>query len=524
MRTRRSALLLLSGMLAVLACGAGDGPFVDSCALEGNIRVLANETNPFSALARVTVDSDIEVRVEYGVGEAFDRSTPTATLSAGQMTEFLVLGLRPDTQYDIRAVAIDGERSWTSSTQTFQTSPLPEGWPECTVTAPDPTLFDDNEVICSNHRLVDETPIYACVDRDGVPVWWLRHPDGERMQQITALPDGSFAAVGDSDSFVAFFDRYGEMTGEYIDLWFEGRTRFFHDWVDMHEVVELTEGPWAGAVAFTTATVDIVDGEERGGSGLIVFDRHTEEVVWDWHIHGEMGDGVSIDPDMIDYDRYGIHDEGGARYWNHGNALLHGIDDGGEFFWMSLRAQDWVIKIDVETDQVLWRLGYGGDFELVDDLDAADPEPLDPRRWFYQQHAPEWQAHDGDRARFLIYDNGVTRPDADGDPDSTDQYSRIVELEIDEDSRRATVHFEYGSPDEDDPAHFYSKQLGDADMLPGASSLMFDEGLGNPWIAEITYPGGQETWRYHCPDMPRFYRLNYFPSLYDTTWWYDIER
>ncbi|MDP7113077.1 MAG: hypothetical protein QGH45_13985, partial [Myxococcota bacterium] len=258
MRTRRSALLL-PGMLAVLACGAGDGPFVDSCALEGNIRVLANETNPFSALARVTVDSEIEVTVEYGVGEAFDRSTPPLVLSPGVMTEFFVMGLRPDTQYSIRAVADDDKQSWISTTQDFQTEPLPEGWPVCTVTAPDPSLFDVDEVICSNHRLVDETPIYLCVDREGVPVWWLRHPDGERMQQVTVLADGSYAAVGDSDSFVAFFDRYGAMTGEFIDLWFEGRTRFFHDWVDMHEVIELTEGPWAGAVAFTTATVDIVD-------------------------------------------------------------------------------------------------------------------------------------------------------------------------------------------------------------------------------------------------------------------------
>lgn len=521
---RRSLLLLLAILFTALSCSTGEGPFVDTCALEGNIQVLENPTNPFSAVARVTVDCEVEVVVEYGIGEAFDRATPAQTLAPNEPGDFLVLGLHADSQYAIRAVAGEGDETWTSSVQEFQTQPLPEGWPVCTVTADPSAEFGPEEVVCSNHRLSDETPIYVCVDREGTPVWWLRHPDGERMQQVTALADGSFAAVGDSDSFVAFFDRHGEMTGEYIDLWFEDKTRFFHDWVDMHEVFEIVEGPWLGAVAFTTATVDMVDGEERGGTGLIVFDPRTEEVVWDWHIHGELGDGESIDPAMIDYDRYGIHDEGSARYWNHGNALLHGIDDGGEFFWMSLRAQDWLIKIDVETDEVLWRLGYGGDFELVDDLDAEDPTPLDPRRWFYQQHAPEWQAHDGNRTRFLIYDNGVTRPDEDGNPDSSNQYSRIVELEIDEETRLATVLFEYGNEDSESPEHFYSKQLGDADMLPGAQSLMFDEGLGDPWIAEITYPGGQETWRYHCPDMPRFYRLNYFPSLYETTWWYGVDR
>ena len=520
----RDSILYFVAALLVLATTVGcSGAAVDlSCSAFSPLVVEANPANLHSALVRVGVSDGRSVLVEYGEAGQFDRRTPEQAPTTGEGDGLLVLGLLADAEYTMRVVTGDG--ACTSEAVDFRTEPLPDGWPACTVTAAAGAVFDDDEGVCSHGRIGDDDPYWFCVDRAGRPVWVMRHPDGEGLQLVQTLSDGSHAALGASGSFLALFDRSGWFTRQYSPLWFEGRTRFVHDWIDVHDVIEVTEGPWAGAVAFLTATIDVVDSGERNGIGLIVFDRQGEDVLWDWSIHGELGDGVPIDP-IMDYDRYGLFEEGGARHWNHGNALLHGVDgQGRQYFWISLRAQDWIVRVEVETDAISWRLGHEGDFEWVNDLDGEDPVSLEPRQWMFQQHSPEWQQRQGERTRFLVYDNGVARPGPDGVADQEDPHSRILEIEIDEASRRATLLFEYGTADPESDQYFYSAELGDADMLPGGSAVLFNEGLGDPWAAEISYPGGEETWRLHCPELPRFYRMDYFPSLYETTWWYEVER
>ncbi len=508
-------------LAALLLAAVGCEPVQPEGPFEAVVAVEANPDNPFSAIVRATFGQPVQYCAEYGRDGAFDLRTPFGDAAADEEVRALVLGLPADTTFEIRAVARSGDTEWTGEAFTFTTDPLPENWPVCEVTSTeDLDSFDPHEVFCSNSALQDESPMILCVNRRGEPVWSLVHPDGVMLQEFQVLPDGTFAGTGHSKSELSFFDEAGALTAKYPPIWFEGKTRFVHTWVNEHDVIAITEGPWTGAVMFITTTTDVIEGEERLGIGVIVFDPATEVVLWDWHIHGELGDDVPIDPNL-DYDRFGLHKPAGDIYWNHGNAILHGVDaDGAQYIWVSLRAQDWILRIDVETDQIDWRFGYGGDFALVDDLDAAEPVELDPRRWAFQQHAPEWLQRQGSRTRFLVYDNGVRRPDENGDPDSSEQYGRVVEFEIDEETLLATVRFEYGSADEEDPSHWYCHQLGDADMLPDGDAFLFPKGY-TPFMAEILYPEGVERWRYSCPDVPRFYRVEYFPSLYEMTWWYD---
>jgi len=511
--TRFEPMLPLLLTLTAAVCGCEpeqpQGPF------GAVVTVEDNPDNPFAAVVRATFGQQVEFCAEYGRDSAFDHRTPFVIAQPDEETRRLVLGLLADTEYEIRAVARSGEAEWTSATSSFRTEPLPENWPVCEVTSTeDLESFDPDEVFCSNSALQDESPMILCVNRRGEPVWSLVHPDGVMLQEFQVLPDGSFAGTGHSRSELAFFDEAGALTDRYPPLWFEGKTRFVHTWVNEHDVIAITEGPWSGAVMFMTTTLDVVQGEERLGIGMIAFDPATEVVLWDWLIHGMLGDDVPIDP-SLSYDRFGLHNTSGDIYWNHGNAVLHGVDDdGGQYVWLSLRAQDWILRVDVESDQVDWRFGYEGDFVLVDDLDASEPVEQDPRLWSFQQHAPEWISREGLRTRFLVYDNGVKRPDEDGNPDSSQQYSRIVEFEIDEETMLATIHFEYGSPDEDAPEHFYNHQLGDADMQPNGDAITFQKGYV-PFMAEVLYPQGTERWRYSCPDVPRFYRVEYFPSPRD---------
>lgn len=68
---------------------------------------------------------------------------------------------------------------------------------------------------------------------------------------------------------------------------------------------------------------------------------------------------------------------------------------------MSLRHQDWLIKIDYNngtgTGNILWRMGVGGDFTAV----SSDPYPF-----FSHQHDAEW---DFNGPYMTVFDNGNTR-------------------------------------------------------------------------------------------------------------------
>ena len=488
----------------------------------------ANEHNPFSAVVVVWPERDVSVRVEAGESGEYDLVTKTAEIAGGAQGEILLLGLEADRTFDIRIVADADGADWTSEPTSWSTEPLPSGFPEVeTRSVVDPATLDPREAICTNGRRhgiddPDGIPLYYCFDRDGSPIWSLEHPDEDNLLAVRALSDGGFAAVADSSSLLALFDERCERTAEYSPLWFEGRTRFLHVWIDMHDVIELREGPWQGALAFLTGTGDTVADDFMHGYGLIVFDPRTEEVLWDWTSHGELGDGVPIDP-KLDYERWSpLEDDQGD--WLHANSLVHGLDpDGGQFLWMSLRHQDWIIKIDVETDEVVWRLGAEGDFELVDDLDADAQQVLSPELWMYHQHSPEIESQEGNRTRFLVFDNGNVRQGADGEWDlEADLYSRIVGFELDEAQMQAAPTFTFGSSDTDDPDHFFTAGRGDVDLLPAGDRLQYVVGwIDTPYIAEVTYPGGEAVWWASMPDGNELYRVNYFPSLYETTWWYD---
>jgi arylsulfate sulfotransferase len=88
-----------------------------------------------------------------------------------------------------------------------------------------------------------------------------------------------------------------------------------------------------------------------------------------------------------------------ANDWLHANSLNYLADSGN--ILMSIRHQDWVIKIDYAngkgTGNVLWKLGVAGDFAIQ----SNDPYP-----WFSHQHDAQLDPATG---TFIAFDNGNTR-------------------------------------------------------------------------------------------------------------------
>jgi arylsulfate sulfotransferase len=86
--------------------------------------------------------------------------------------------------------------------------------------------------------------------------------------------------------------------------------------------------------------------------------------------------------------------------WIHANSVQLLPDNN---LLLSLRSQNWVIKIDYEggtgTGTILWRLGLDGDFTMTN---TTDPYP-----WFSGQHDAGFE--DTAMQLFDVFDNGATR-------------------------------------------------------------------------------------------------------------------
>lgn len=125
-----------------------------------------------------------------------------------------------------------------------------------------------------------------------------------------------------------------------------------------------------------------------------------------------------------------------ANDWTHGNSLYY-ISSSGDFLF-SLRAQDWVIKIDYNngagTGNVLWRLGQGGDFTFNNIYN-------DPWPWFSYQHDAGYENNGA--GPLTIFDNGNARLAAPpiglgSNCGPNDCFSRGMALTIDETLMQAT--------------------------------------------------------------------------------------
>ena len=435
------------------------------------ITVSDNPDNPFSKIVSVETNADVSIRIESEMGV-----TP-----AQAPGEILVLGLAADSEHAL-TVLVDDQ---PAADVVVDTAPLEDDWQLCSVDG----VGEPKEIVCTNGWIGDDG-VYFCVDRDGEPIWSLQHPDGETLPVVSPLPEGGFAAVSGSKSILAIFDERGGLEAEYSMSWFSERTRYEHEFIDMHEVIPITEGQWDGAIAFLTKTTEKVDNAERQGGGVIVFDLDNQEVLWDWSVHGVMGDNKPIDP-LLDYHRDGLYDEE-PWDWDHVNALLHRMhDDGREEIWISMRDQDWLVSVDPDTDRVLWRLGREGDF-------GGSPDT-----WFYQQHGPELQIVDGE-AHIFLFDNGTVRHDG-------ARRSRVIELALDEEKMKVELVAELSG--------FYSRTGGDADLLPDGEHVQYVAGDPPstsdtlPYIAEVSWPEGEEMWRMSC-DTDQLYRAHYATSIY----------
>jgi hypothetical protein len=203
--------------------------------------------------------------------------------------------------------------------------------------------------------------------------------------------------------------------------------------------------------------------------------------------------------------------------WTHTNAVIYSSDDRNLI--ISIRHQNWLVKIDYNngagTGEILWRLGYQGDFTPMNS-GGADPDPSD---WFYAQHAPSFATpNTSGKFSLVLFDNGDHRGVsvvAGGSCGVTGQpscYSTVPILQLDETTKTATLAFHPTTPD-------YSFFGGNAEILQN-SDVEYDEcGMtaapaNNAAVHEITQTTPPQTvWQMRITGQYA-YRAKRVPSFY----------
>ncbi len=428
-----------------------------------DLTVTERPDNVLSALVELETDIDAEVRIDVvRDGEVVRTVGPTDTATAH---ELIVYGLRAETDYEFDVHA-DANDARSTRTESFATGPLPDDFPPLTVEQSSPEqaadgyrlidLFRWNEDATSSQ---DDWGMAIAVDKRGEVVWYYQadHP----VWDVNRLSNGNFVYNAGHEAIVEV-----DMTGEIVNEWdaaedlgreLEDDTYGVHHGVDEQDDGEL--------LTLSTEMRQIEDYAEQGETANVVgdvalqFDRDGEvteswsmfDVLEDYRMRKRVGStGPYWDEDY----------EQTTNDWTHGNAVENGDTDGTLI--ASLRHQDWIIKWDRETGDLLWRLGPEGDFEFEGDGEFN-----------YHQHAPIWL----DNGNLLVYDNGNARPSIE---EGEQFYTRVVEYALDASSvdieagETGTVEqvWEYRT----DP-QFYAPYVGDADELPNGNILVGDGGL-----------------------------------------------
>jgi len=359
----------------------------------------------------------------------------------GTAHRLTVVGMRPDTSYRLKVFAIlaDGHIVQYEVLE-FTTGPLPSGFPELEVIVHRPELVQTGLTIFGPSPRNDTQgylagSLFVGVDDLGDIVWFYRDPEGVRNDlSVSILHDNNLLLLVEDGMRVISMD------GTLIDSIEHGSplNNRFH-----HEAIMTEDGKFMSLVGLDSREVEVPWSSEpilAFGDEIVELDSEGLST-WSWSTF-----------DHLDTSRFptnlSLSKKPGGYEWTHANAILLSDSDGS--LLLSLRNQNWIVKIDRSTSDVLWKLGPQGDFTLLGESPPHGPH------WFYSQHAPEILP-DGS---ILLYDNGTDAP-----VNQEDRRSRAVIYGLDQESLVAEQIWEY-------PTEYFTPFLGDADRLPNGNILV----------------------------------------------------
>lgn len=461
----------------------------------------------------VSTPAPASVVVEFGPDLTYAfRTSPQATVSSGSAVNILVAGMKQNTLYHMRAMATysDGSQAFDSD-HTFQTAPLQsQRIPTMKVTTPTASAPAPGVELMSLTIGNANQFLALATDPAGNVIWYYDYdPNLGIPQPIKLLPNGHMllilTATGSPSGTVREIDLAGNVINEfnYSSLSQKLANAGYNIQVFSidHDFVLLPNGHLLLIISDTRTFTDLPGYPGQTvvtGNAIVDLDANYNPVwVWDAFDHLDVNRHPLFFPD-----------------WTHANALVYSPDDGN--LLLSLRHQSWVLKIDYQNGNgagdVLWKLGYQGDFTLNTNVDSD---------WFYAQHdANIVSSNSTGNIQLAMFDNGDSRPDANGIPCAGYVapfcYSTAAIFNVDENARTAGRWWSFTTP--------YSWWGGATRLLPN-SDVFVDEttpadlNLTGARVLEVTQtPNPTIIWQLEI-DGQNSYRTIHLPSLYPNVQW-----
>jgi arylsulfate sulfotransferase len=474
------------------------------------------------------------VSVQFGLDTSYGLTTWTQPApAAGGAVSLFVAGMKQSTLYHMRGViAFADGSSFNDADQTFTTGAIPAAQLPAitTTTTPGMTPQSGVEVLDLVNVGVNTGRLaVAATDLSG-NVLWGYNPTlaaGVLANPIKLMPNGHFlinfggTTPDGADSMMQELDLGGnliwQMTAAQLNTALAAATctgcnitivGTHHDFVMLPNghliVIASTQKSVSGTTVTGDVLIDLGDIDNVGGNNP----NHTPLPVWLWNEfdHLDINRRPFLYPD-----------------WTHTNAVLYSATDGNLI--ISMRHQNWLVKIDYNNGagagDILWHLGYQGDFALLNADGSADTNAID---WFFAQHGPAFlTTNTSGKFSLVLFDNGADRGVVDvvngtcsqaGEPAC---YSTVPILNIDETAKTATFAFNPTTPD-------YSFFGGNAEVLKN-NNVEYDEcsdgsvAGNNAAIFEVTQTATPQTvWKMNIAGQYA-YRGFRMGSLYPGVQW-----
>ena len=356
-----------------------------------------------------------------------------------------VLGLASGTGYTLRVAAESGETSVGTPVITADATEVPS----LTLTGTPGWGGFLTAGLLGNDALA------GILDEQGRFVWW--SPANAPVIRARVKQDGTG---------VWYVESHGEAdtdTSDLVGVNWEGEEvsrqtldRFSHDFVDAPD----------GRAACVVEDVRENGGKEIVGDSIaLVDDEGATETVWDsWDAW------PAPQPDEIT----------GTNSWTHANAI--DWDPDSQSYWLGMRNQSTILQVFPDGSM---GTQIGGA-----DSSYAFPNPED---------VPEFQH------QFQLVDGGIVMFD---DRDS-DQYSRVLELSLDDEAGTATAAWTWHHDPE-----FWVYALGDVDRAADGSTLVVFSSAGT---MDDIGPDGELRWELQtqlATGIPYFVRLPELPGVH----------
>ncbi len=397
---------------------------------------VAPTANPLVAAYTITMPDKSSVNVEFGNDRSYDLQTSQFSAPAGGgVVRILVAGMRAGSTYHMRAsLQLPGGILVQDVDHVFQTGNVPATLvPQLAVTRFQEALESSGVQLLDGVNTSSGYSTMYATDRDGNVVWYYADPEKQNPPPVKLTQDGNFILAnideilevnlaGETVRTIPILAIQTALTNAGYTL---PITALHHDleMLPNHHLIVLAETSRDVTLAGSNSPQTIT------GDVLIDLDENLN-VVWAWN-----------EFDHLDVNRHPFS----VNDWTHTNAVVYLPRDGN--LLVSMRHQSWIIKVDYQngtgTGDILWKLGYQGDFALTGGTDPID--------WFSMQHNPYVIADQPGKMAIGIFDNGNQRiMDSQGDFCGTGTqapcYSRGIVMTLDENAMTAHLDWQ-ANPD-----------------------------------------------------------------------------